>query len=135
MSFNPALHPRVPKGAAGGGQFGTAKGKAPAPSKQPSKKTGNRYTKTQFKQLQSLERQHQAGKNLTAAQAHSLHEAHVLHEQHVANQRAAAKPSTKVKPAKLKTAGKVAVTKTAKPGRVTTAQRNALAASVAKMGK
>lgn len=80
-AFNSALHPRVKAGSTGGGQF-TAKGSAPAPSKKPAK-NGSRYTKAQFAQLQSLQKQHAAGKKLTRAQAHALHTAHALHMQHV----------------------------------------------------
>lgn len=79
MAFNSALHPRVAKGNAGGGQF--AKGSSPAPSKQPTK-NGSRYSKKQFSQLQSLQKQHAAGKKLTAKQAHALHVAHELHLAH-----------------------------------------------------
>lgn len=102
--FNSSLHPHVPAGSAGGGQFApkaasssqskaaqkpatakkpaakkqaTAKGRAPAgPGK------NGRYTKKQFGELQSLLKQHQHGKKLTAAQAHAEHVAHELHLRH-----------------------------------------------------
>lgn len=95
MTWNSALHPRAAKGAAGGGQF--AKGSAPAPSKKPAG-NGSRYTGKQFGQLQSLQKQHAAGKKLTAKQAHALHAAHALHEQHLAAVAAAARPKATVKP-------------------------------------
>lgn len=99
-AFNPSLHPRVPSGA-GGGEF-TAKGSAPAPSKKPGK-NGGRYTKAQMADLQSLQKQHNAGAKLTKAQAHALHTAHQLHMQHVA----AAKGKAKAKAApKAKRAAK-----------------------------
>lgn len=112
MTFNASLHPRIAKGSAGGGRF--AKGSAPAPSKQPSKKTGARYSKKQFAQLQSLEKQSQSGKKLSPRQAHALHVAHELHMQH---QRATAKPKAAPrKPAAGKTAmRKTAMRKTAAP--------------------
>lgn len=91
MTWNSALHPRAAKGAAGGGQF--AKGSAPAPAKKPAG-NGSRYTGRQFGQLQSLQKQHAAGKKLTARQAHALHQAHVLHEQHLAAVAARAKAAT-----------------------------------------
>lgn len=103
-AFNSALHPRVPKGAAGGGEF--AKGSAPPPSKKAGK-NGSRYSKKQFGQLQSLEKQHQAGKKLTAKQAHALHVAHELHMQHV----------KAVKARKPKAAAKKTTAKVKKTGR------------------
>lgn len=115
MSWNAALHPRAPKGAAGGGQF--AKGSAPAPSKTASKKTGGRYSKKQFGELQSLQKQHASGKKLTARQAHALHVAHELHLQHEAHVKAAKAAPKRKAAAKPKTAKKTAAktTRTAVP--------------------
>lgn len=103
--FSSALHPRVPAGSSAGGQFGTrAAAKAgAAKAKPPTKKAAGRkpvppaakgkapqkpgrsgqYSKTQFAQLQSLQRQHARGRRLTAMQAKALHTAHVLHLAHV----------------------------------------------------
>ena len=83
MAFNPALHPHAPAGTPAGGQFTVAKGGSPAPSKKPAK-NGSRYSKQQFTQLQSLQKQAASGKKLTAKQAHALHVAHELHLQHEA---------------------------------------------------
>lgn len=95
MSWNSALHPRAPKGGPAGGQF--AKGSAPAPSKKPAA-NGSRYSKKQFGQLKSLNRQHAGGKKLTGKQAHALHVAHELHlahEQALAAKAKAAKAAPK----------------------------------------
>lgn len=137
MSWNPALHPRVSAGNTGGGQFAaggskgapgkpakpaTAKGRTPAgPGK------NGRYTKKQFGELRSVLQQHQRGANLTRAQAHAEHVAHELHLEH---ERAVGAR----KSAPRKTSGKPAARKTAPP-KVSAAQRAALAASVASMGK
>lgn len=133
--FNSSLHPHVPAGSASGGQFapkaasskkttakpaakkkpaarkgvGTAKGKAP-------QKTGKngQYTPAQFRELQSLQRQHAKGKKLTAAQAKALHTAHELHLAHLRHEGKAA--AVKVKGAvRRKAAPKPARKKTTMP--------------------
>jgi len=129
MGWNPALHPRVSAGAAGGGQFTTgggsksaakkpaAKPAATAKGRTPSAPGKNgRYTRKQFSELQSVLQQHQRGAKLTTAQAHAEHVAHELHLEH---ERAAGKtaPRKTAKPAVRKAALKVIATPGAKTGK------------------
>jgi hypothetical protein len=120
--WNPALHPRAPKGGPAGGQFSAGKGSTKTTVKAAPKKTTTvkkttvkvatgasakaaqaKAKSVPFAELKKLTTMANDGKKLTPAQAaivnagKTAHADHVAHEAHVTAVKAKAKPKATVK--------------------------------------